>query len=232
MEKSIPITEDNSLIGVYHCKSYPWRYYIGEWLINNESLRFNGICASLLYNGMASRSFSYATANYEMRDVDLSEVREIYFYKYQYIKEELNKLFENFRKWIDLIPEIDVCEEDGEYKSPGIIFNDGTIYLSKELRWRYNGTLIGSYYNAQHISYYKFDRQEPPFLNQEKDYKDFPVINDFHGFTTLELERLYNFSIVKRISQSAYELLSNALENGMHWIYRSIQAANRDIYIR
>lgn len=197
--------------------------------MNNIYTHFEGILVRYYYNGMDARSFSFMPTNIDLLDVDLAEVKEIDPYKYKYVKKELNKLFDDLINWINVIPDAEALYKDCEYRSAAIIYNEGTIYLSQEMRWRYDGTIIGAFYNCQHISYYKYDRQEPYFLNEDKDFKDFPAINCFNGFTTLEFTRLHNFSSVKKISKKYYDLISNALENKMHWIYRSVQAANRDI---
>ena len=231
METTSMSSETITVTGIYHPVGYPSWYYIGEWTVNNDYLQFNGILARANYNGMAARSFSFTPAKYKMYDIQLSDIKKIDPYKFKYVKRELNTLFDNCRHWIDLVPETDAIKEDCELRSPGVIYNEGTIFLSEELRWKYDGTIIGSYYSSQHMSYYQYDRQEPYYLVQEKDYKDFPAINSFNGFSSLEFTRLHNFSNVKKISKSTYELIINAVENGMHWVYRSIQAANNDIII-
>lgn len=231
MEKTTSSHQTKSFIGIYHPTGQPSWYYIGEWYMNNRFTHFDGILVRSNYNGMATRSFSFMPTNIDMLDVNLDDVKEIDPYKYRYVKRELNNLFEDLIKWINIIPEADAQYEDCEYRSAAIIFNEGTIFLSKEMKWRNDGTIIGAYYDCQHISYYKYDRQEPYYLNESKDFKDFPAINCFNGFTSLEFTRLHNFSAVKKISNIYYDIISNALENKMHWIYRSVQAANRDIYI-
>lgn len=238
INSNIETASTSPIIGIYHPSSHPGWYYIGEWSLNNRGkLHFKGLFARGGYNGMSSRGFSFLPVSYEMsNDLKLENIKKIDWYKYKYIKKELNNLFTHLIKWINIIPEnteslLFESDESDTLKSPGIIYNEGTIYLSKELRWLYNGQIEGSYYEAEHISFYKASRQQSSYLKENKDYEEFPAVNDFYGFTTLEFVLLYNSSTVKRLSLESYDLLHNAFENGMHWIYRSIQAANQEIYL-
>lgn len=233
------ITEAIPIIGIYRPLEHPSWYYIGEWHIKNQQVHFVGMLARSYYNGMASRSFSYLPVSWDMNDIIINKIKRVDSYKFDYIKEELNDLFTHLRNWIDILPEnAEPITHKGLYeedyctlKSPGVIYNDRTIYLSAELRWTNDWKIEGSYYGCQHISYYKSTRQESSFLSQNMDYNDFPAVNDFYGFTTLEFSKLYNSSHVKKLSKCSYDLLLNAFENGAHWIYRSIQAVYGDIYI-
>ena len=180
------------------------------------------------FNGLALHKFTVTPIDHDIFDDVSNEINRIDKFNYNFVVKSLNTLFDNLIGWIEMLPDITVPEVDCRYISPGVIYNDGTIRLCQEIRRRYDGKLDGEYYDVQHLSYYKYDRQEPYFLDKEKDYNDFPAINSFYGFTTLESERLFNFSSVKYLSEQSYDLLVNAYENGIHWIFRSIQAFNHD----
>ena len=115
------------IIGVYKPYGHPSWYYIGEWSMKYGCVHFKGIFARAYYNGMVTRSFSFLPAEYDMSgDVQLEKIRKIDGYKYHYIKEELNRLFENLKKWINLIPEnVGPISKNGLYE-----FDNGITYKS------------------------------------------------------------------------------------------------------
>ena len=237
MEKEFRSEDKKTFCGIFNPVGHPTWYYVGEWEVKtNEKLQFKGLLVRLIYNGMATRSFSFLPVCYDMGAITASDVTRIDSFQYDYIIRELNNLFTDCKRWIEILPENNNItykgiyeEDDNTYKSAGVIYNEGTIYISKELRWNLNWEIEGSYYERQHISYYKAQNQEASCVSQDKDFEEYPAINDFYGFTTFEFSLLHNSSKIKKISKESYDLLLNAFENRMHWIYRSIQAANRDI---
>ena len=117
MEKEFGSEDKKTFCGIFNPVGHPTWYYVGEWEVKtNEKLQFKGLLVRLIYNGMATRSFSFLPVCYDMGAITASDVTRIDSFQYDYIIRELNNLFTDCKRWIEILPENNNITYKGIYE--------------------------------------------------------------------------------------------------------------------